>query len=155
MTIRRRQNVVTVTTIVAGLVAVLEPYSVAVAVPMGATRSAVESQVSLTEDVALRSGFARRGNININRNLNANRNVSRNVNRNVNVNVNRSVVRTGAWARPDHYWWRPGGAVVAGAAIGFVTASTAAVWAGAAPRPNMCWYYTDASRQQGFWDACP
>ena len=43
----------TVTTIVAGLIAVLEPYSVAVAVPMGATRSAVESQVSLTEDVAL------------------------------------------------------------------------------------------------------
>jgi hypothetical protein len=155
MTIRRRQNVVTVTTIVAGLVAVLEPYSVALAMPIGATRSAVQLQESLTEDVALGSGFARRGNININRNLNADPNVTRNVNRNVNVNVNRSVVRTGAWGRPDHYWWRPGGAVVAGAAIGFVTASTAAVWAGAAPRPNMCWYYTDASRQQGFWDACP
>jgi hypothetical protein len=155
MTIRRRQNVVTVTTIVAGLVAVLEPYSVALAMPIGATRSAVQLQESLTEDVALGSGFARRGNMNINRNLNANRNVSRNVNSNVNVNVNRSVVRTGVWGRPDHYWWRPGGAVVAGAAIGFVTASTAAVWAGAAPRPNMCWYYTDASRQQGFWDACP
>jgi hypothetical protein len=155
MTIRRRQNVVTVTTIVAGLVAVLEPYSVALAMPIGATRSAVQLQESLTEDVALGSGFARRGNMNIYRNLNANRNVSRNVNSNVNVNVNRSVVRTGVWGRPDHYWWRPGGAVVAGAAIGFVTASTAAVWAGAAPRPNMCWYYTDASRQQGFWDACP
>jgi hypothetical protein len=155
MTIRRRQNVVTVTTIVAGLVAVLEPYSVALAMPIGATRSAVQLQESLTEDVALGSGFARRSNMNISRNLNANRNVSRNVNSNVNVNVNRSVVRTGVWGRPDHYWWRPGGAVVAGAAIGFVTASTAAVWAGAAPRPNMCWYYTDASRQQGFWDACP
>jgi hypothetical protein len=155
MTIRRRQNVVTVTTIVAGLVAVLEPYSVALAMPIGATRSAVQLQESLTEDVALGSGFARRSNMNISRNLNANRNVSRNVNSNVNVNVNRSVVRTGVWGRPDHYWWRPGGAVVAGGAIGFVTASTAAVWAGAAPRPNMCWYYTDASRQQGFWDACP
>jgi hypothetical protein len=155
MTIRRRQNVVTVTTIVAGLVTVLEPYSVALAMPIGATRSAVQSQESVIEDVALRSGVARRGNININRNLNVNRNVTRNVNRNVNVNVNRGVVRTGAWVRPDHYWWRPGGAVVAGASVGFVTAATAAAWAGAAPRPNMCWYYTDASRQQGFWDACP
>jgi hypothetical protein len=55
MTIRRRQNVVTVTTIVAGLVAVLEPYSVALAMPIGATRSAVQLQESLTEDVALGS----------------------------------------------------------------------------------------------------
>jgi hypothetical protein len=23
-----------------------------------------------------------------------------------------------------------------------------------APGPNMCWYYTDRSRRQGFWDAC-
>jgi hypothetical protein len=59
------------------------------------------------------------------------------------------------WARPGNYWWRPGGAIAAGAAIGFVTAATAVAWAGAAPAPNMCWYYTDASRTQGFWDACP
>jgi hypothetical protein len=59
------------------------------------------------------------------------------------------------WARPGNYWWRPGGAVAAGAAIGFVTAATAATWAGAAPAGNMCWYYKDASRTQGFWDACP
>jgi hypothetical protein len=59
------------------------------------------------------------------------------------------------WARPGGYWWRPGGAVAAGAAIGFVTAATAVAWAGAAPAANMCWYYTDQSRTQGFWDACP
>jgi len=64
-------------------------------------------------------------------------------------------VRYGRWARPASFWWRPGGAIAAGAAIGFVTAATAAAWAGAAPGPNMCWYYTDASRTQGFWDACP
>src|SRR5262245_5136973 len=52
-------------------------------------------------------------------------------------------VRYGGWARPAGYWWRPGGAIAAGAAIGFVTAATAAAWAGAAPGPNMCWYYTD------------
>jgi hypothetical protein len=44
---------------------------------------------------------------------------------------------------------------MAGAAIGFVTAATAVAWAGAAPAPGMCWYYTDPSRTQGFWDYCP
>jgi hypothetical protein len=60
----------------------------------------------------------------------------------------------GAWARPGGYWWRPGGAVAAGAALGFVAAATAAAWAGAAPGPNMCWYYTDPTQRQGFWDVC-
>ena len=45
-------------------------------------------------------------------------------------------------------------AIAAGAAIGFVSAATAAAWAGAAPAPGMCWYYTDPSRTQGFWDYC-
>jgi hypothetical protein len=72
----------------------------------------------------------------------------------VNRNVNRNVVRVGNWARPGAYWWRPGGAIAAGAAIGFVSAAAASAWAGAAPGPNMCWYYTDSSRRQGFWDVC-
>jgi hypothetical protein len=67
----------------------------------------------------------------------------------------RTVVRGGGWARPGNYYWRPGGAIAAGAAIGFVAAATAAAWAGAAPAPNMCWYYTDPSRTTGFWDVCP
>ena len=66
-----------------------------------------------------------------------------------------TVVRRDAWVRPSRYWWRPGGAIAAGAAVGFVTAATAAAWAGSPPAPGYCWYYTDASRQQGFWDACP
>jgi hypothetical protein len=80
--------------------------------------------------------------------------------------ANRTVVRRGAvvrpgyagggvrWARPGRYYWPRGGAIAAGAAIGFVTAATAAAWAGAAPAPGMCWYYTDPSRTQGFWDYC-
>jgi hypothetical protein len=59
------------------------------------------------------------------------------------------------WARPGRYYWPRGGAIAAGAAIGFATAATAAAWAGAAPAPGMCWYYTDPSRTQGFWDYCP
>jgi hypothetical protein len=78
--------------------------------------------------------------------------------------ASRTVVRGGAvvrpgggvrWARPGWYRWPAGGAIAAGAALGFVTAATAVAWAGAAPAPGMCWYYTDASRTQGFWDACP
>src|SRR6185437_4783830 len=67
-----------------------------------------------------------------------------------------TVVRgRGAWARPGWYRWPAGGAIAAGAALGFVTAATAVAWAGAAPAPGMCWYYTDPSRTQGFWDYCP
>lgn len=59
------------------------------------------------------------------------------------------------WARPGNYWWPRGGAVAAGAAIGFVTAATAAAWAGSPPSSGMCWYYTNKSRTQGYWDYCP
>jgi hypothetical protein len=80
--------------------------------------------------------------------------------------ASRTVVRRGAvvrpgyagggvrWARPGRYYWPRGGAIAAGAAIGVVTAATAVAWAGAAPAPGMCWYYTDPSRTQGFWDYC-
>ena len=80
--------------------------------------------------------------------------------------ASRTVVRRGAvvrpgfagggvrWARPGRYYWPRGGAIAAGAAIGFVTAASAAAWAGTAPAPGMCWYYTDPSRRQGFWDYC-
>lgn len=73
---------------------------------------------------------------------------------NVAVRNTAVVGRRGAWARPGWYGWPRGGAIAAGAAIGFVSAATAAAWAGAAPAPGMCWYYTDPSRTQGFWDYC-
>jgi hypothetical protein len=69
------------------------------------------------------------------------------------------VVRPGyraGWARPGWYRWGPGGAIAAGAAIGFVAAAGAAAYASsAAPAPGMCWYYTDPYRRSGFWDYCP
>jgi hypothetical protein len=58
------------------------------------------------------------------------------------------------WARPGWYRWGPGGAIAAGAAIGFVAAGAALAY-GTPPAPGMCWYYTDPSRTQGFWDYCP
>jgi hypothetical protein len=63
--------------------------------------------------------------------------------------------RRGVWARPTWYRWSPGRAIAAGAAIGFVSAATAAAWAGAPPQANLCWYYTDPGRRHGFWDICP
>jgi hypothetical protein len=60
----------------------------------------------------------------------------------------------GGWARPGWYAWPAGGAIAAGAALGVVGAATAASWAGPPPGPGLCWYYTDPSRQRGFWDAC-
>jgi hypothetical protein len=74
---------------------------------------------------------------------------------NVAVRNTAVVAGRGAWARPGWYRWPRGGAIAAGAAIGFVTAATAVAWAGSAPAPGMCWYYTDPSRTQGFWDYCP
>ncbi len=58
------------------------------------------------------------------------------------------------WARP-RYRWGPGGAIAAGAAIGVIAAGTAIAFAGQPPAPGLCWYYTDPSQQQGFWDQCP
>ncbi len=61
----------------------------------------------------------------------------------------------GGWARPGWYRWGAGGAIAAGAAIGFLGAGAVAAWAGPPPAPGLCWYYTDPSQRQGFWDACP
>jgi hypothetical protein len=75
--------------------------------------------------------------------------------------VHGAVVRPGfrgggtRWVRPANYYWRPGGAIAAGAAVGFVAAATATAWAGSPPAPGYCWFYTDPSRTQGFWDVCP
>lgn len=59
------------------------------------------------------------------------------------------------WTRPFWYRWPAGGAIAAGAAIGFAAAETASPWAGSPPVDGMCWYYTDGSRSHGFWDECP
>jgi hypothetical protein len=130
------------------------------AVPLGVTKDAIAQQDTYIEKVRAgrraaavgpRSGVAVRGTA-----VGPRGAVSRTavVGPRGNVAIRRTAVGR-PWVRPSGYWWRPGAAVAAGAAIGFVTAATAAAWAGAAPGPGMCWYYTDASRTQGFWDRCP
>ena len=57
------------------------------------------------------------------------------------------------WARPGWYRWGPGGAIAAGAAIGVLATGAAIAYAGQPPAPGLCWYYTDPSYRQGFWDA--
>jgi hypothetical protein len=63
--------------------------------------------------------------------------------------------RTAVWVRPARYTWPAGGALAAGAAIGFVSAAAVAASVGRPPQPGLCWYYTDPSQQKGFWDTCP
>jgi hypothetical protein len=63
-------------------------------------------------------------------------------------------VYRGGWARPSWYRWGAGGAIAAGAAIGVLATGAAIAYAGQPPAPGLCWYYTDPSYRQGFWDAC-
>lgn len=56
--------------------------------------------------------------------------------------------------RPPGYW-RPGGAIAAGVALGVIAGAAAAAWAGPPPRAGYCWYFTDPERRAGFWDMCP
>ena len=105
------------------------------------------------------------GRAHVNRNMNVKRNVS--ANRNVHVNgyrpgyhpghrpAYRPPAVVGSWARPGWYRWAPGGAIAAGVAIGFVSAAAVAAWAPPPPGPGLCWYYTDPSQRDGFWDVCP
>src|SRR5688572_2163779 len=103
--------------------------------------------------VVVNRGMAvRRGPVVVNRNVRVNRAV---VVGNRGLYRGRHVYRGGPWVRPRNYWWPVGGAIAAGAALGMVTAATAVSWAGPPPGPNYCWYYTDPSRTQGFWDMCP
>ena len=55
---------------------------------------------------------------------------------------------------PGWYHWAPGGAIAAGAALGVLATGAAIAYAGQPPAPGMCWYYTDPSYRQGFWDGC-
>lgn len=59
----------------------------------------------------------------------------------------------GNWYRP--YRWRPGTAIAVGAAIGVIGAASAAAYYGQPPEDGLCWYYTNRSRTNGFWDVCP
>jgi hypothetical protein len=54
-----------------------------------------------------------------------------------------------------HRRWNRGGAIAAGAAIGFIAGAAATSWAGPPPRSGYCWYYTNRARTHGFWDWCP
>jgi hypothetical protein len=121
-----------------------------VAGPGGPPQGELRQAASIIEIAARREGAARRTTVVGPRGNVASRTVVRR-----GAVVRPGVARPGVWVRPAHYRWRPGGAIAAGAAIGFVAAATAAAWAGSPPAPGYCWYYTDPSRTQGFWDVCP
>jgi hypothetical protein len=121
---------------------------------VGGADSSLQQQLKqnnqIAEVVVRRTGVARRTTVVGPRGRVASRTVVRR-----GAVIRPGVARPGRWARPARYYLRPGGAIAAGAAIGFVTAATATAWAGAPPVAGYCWYYTDLGRTQGFWDVCP
>jgi hypothetical protein len=140
----------------------------AVASPLMSTRPLVDAAPDLIETVQHRRGVARRGAVS-RRGF-----VARGPRGGVVAGRRAAVVRPGyrpsyrpvrplprpvvaapGWRRPAGYWWRPGGAIAAGAALGFVTAAAATAYVGQPPAPGYCWYYTNPQRTQGFWDICP
>jgi hypothetical protein len=88
-------------------------------------------------------------NNNVSRNVTVNHNANRNVNQNgdVNVNVGHGVVRP--WVRHRHF-----GTIVAGVALGTIIIVTDVGVMPAAPDPNICWFWNDASQTNGYWDYC-
>ncbi|MBY4606601.1 hypothetical protein K6M90_02815 [Rhizobium sp. 9T] len=66
----------------------------------------------------------------------------------------RPPVRRGVVVVTPRRYWRPGTAIAAGAAIGFVAGATAVSLAGTPPQPGQCWYYTSPAKTTGFGDVC-
>ena len=143
MTLPRRVSLNSIALIAAfsfcGLAASTAPSSALT--PLGSAALALQGKATNNDVIEIRA-VARRGGVVVGPRGNAAAYRSRTV-------VRGPAVRPGyrgggvRWARPATYGWPRGGAIAAGAAIGMVTAAT-----------GMCWYYTDPSRTQGFWDYC-
>lgn len=91
-----------------------------------------KTTVNRTTSVTRRSTVNRRANVNVRR---------------TNVNVVRRPVRV--WAPRPYY-----GSVVGGVALGAIIVAAAASVAPAAPAPGLCWFWSDATQTQGYWDYC-
>jgi hypothetical protein len=71
------------------------------------------------------------------------------------VGVRRPPAMRGVVVVNPRRYWPAGGAIAAGAAVGFIAGAAAASVAGTPPHSGMCWYYTDSTKKTGFWDVCP
>lgn len=144
--IRRRASLLVAASAAVGLLAAAAPAQAAPLAPTGALQAQANGASDVTEvAVVVRRGVAvgPRGGTYRYRGTTV-------------VRPGAVVVRPGVrWVRPA-YGWGPGGAIAAGAAIGFIAAAGAAAYASSpAPAPGMCWYYNDPYRRTGFWDYCP
>lgn len=61
-----------------------------------------------------------------------------------------------AIARPVRPWVRRAyyGTIVGGVALGTLITATAVAAVPEAPAPNLCWYWADEAKSQGYWDYC-
>ena len=102
----------------ASLMTTVEPASALIPQAHGSLQNQVKQDSPITEVYVRRGGGARRTTVVGPRGGVASRTVVRGgavVRPGV---VRPGVVRPGGWVRPAHYYWRPGGAIAAGAAIG-------------------------------------
>ncbi len=78
------------------------------------------------------------------------------VGRGPNVNVNRRGNFAVAGRRPYRGWVRRPyyGRVLGGVVLGTIIAAAIVGTAPVAPAPNMCWFWSDPSYTQGYWDYC-
>jgi hypothetical protein len=84
------------------------------------------------------------------KNWNKNKNWNKSKNWNKHYYNNKKVVVV----RPYRKWYkRPYyGTVVGGIALGTILG--AAAYAATPPAPNLCWYWANPARTQGYWDYC-
>lgn len=102
----------------------------------------------------VRAGARRGGTVKRGANVNVKRGANVNVKRGANVNVrggNKVVVRrpVRVWAPRPYY-----GTVIAGVALGTVIAVSVAAAAPRPPAANLCWFWSDSTQMQGYWDYC-
>lgn len=103
----------------------------------------------LVQLAQLRDGRgAHRGHAGVNRNVNVSGKINRRtvVKRGPTVNIVRPVR---PWVARPHY-----GAIIGGVALGTIIVVATVNAAPAPPAPGLCWFWSDSSKNRGYWDYC-
>jgi hypothetical protein len=127
----------------------------ALAIPLGQAEAGVSdgtvsADATTSAPIALPAEAAAEKPIVVAGNKNKNKNWNKNYGKNWNKNYKNKVVVV----RPYRKWYkRPYyGTVVGGIALGTILG--AAAYGAGPPAPNLCWYWADPYRTQGYWDYC-
>jgi hypothetical protein len=103
---------------------------------------------SLVTDAKAKYKVSKKIHVNKKIKLNKNLYVTKNIKINKNVYVSKKVYVKN-WSHKSYY-----GNVIAGVALGTILGVTAVGVVPAAPAPDLCWYWTNVSKNRGYWDYC-